>query len=266
MLRNQMQSNLYVHTPAQLLSARMPFLLNRHLQPEVACQEVSIEKLDLVLMKSCAEQLTNLQLRSTVHAPFSGFNPGSPKTRLRKTAHNMCQQSLQLAEALGANCIVFHPGIPYQATPQVRDKWLTNALNFWPEYIAQAKQLGTVMTVENIYESGSDVFEQLFDELGCEHFGHCFDIGHWNIFAQQPLDDWFQKLGKQIKHLHLHDNLGESDQHLPIGSGNIDFTTLFQQVADLSQKPSMTLEAHQLSDLETSLQQIQPYLQALRKA
>lgn len=260
---NQMQSSLFVHIPAQLLSARLPFLLNRKLQPEVACQEVSIEKLDLGLMKSCAEQLAALQLKTTVHAPFSGFNPGNPKKRLRKTAHTMCQQSLALAAALDAGCIVFHPGIPYQATPKVLDKWLVNALNFWPEYIEQAKQQGTVIAVENIYERGSMVFEQLFAALGCEHFGHCFDIGHWNIFAEQSLDDWFKKLGKQIKHIHLHDNQGETDQHLPVGSGNIDFSALFAQLTTLPKKPTMTLEAHQLPDLETSLQQIQPYLQTI---
>lgn len=261
-----MQFSLFVHTPAQLLLARLPFLLNRKLQPEVACQEVSIEKLDLGLMKNCAEQLSALQLKTTVHAPFSGFNSGSPKSRLQKTAHNMCRKSLDLAAALGAGCIVFHPGIPYQATPKVQDKWLTNALDFWPEHIAQAKQLGTVITVENIYERRSAVFEQLFAELGCGNFGHCFDVGHWNIFAEQPLEDWFEKLGKHVKHLHLHDNLGESDQHLPVGSGNIDFSALFQQVARLPKLPSMTLEAHQLPDLESSLQQIQPYLKTAKQA
>ncbi len=255
-----MNASLYVHTPAQLLVGRMPFLLNRKLQPEVACQEVSIEKLDLGQMKDCAGQLAEQQLKTTVHAPFSGFNPGSPKKRLRKTAHSMCQKSLQLAEALGAECIVFHPGIPYQATRSVQDAWLVNALEFWPEYIEQAKQLGTVITVENIYERRSEVFEQLFASLAGENFGHCFDIGHWNIFAEQGLEEWFNKLGKYVKHLHLHDNWGESDQHLPIGAGNIDFKALLQLATTLPLAPSMTLEAHKLPDLELSLQQFQTYL------
>lgn len=254
--RNQMTSSLYVHTPAQLLPTRLPFLLNRKLQPEVACQEVSIEQLDLGQMRNCAAQLAAVQLRTTVHAPFGGFNPGSSKNRPRKTAHKICQQSLQLAEALGARCIVFHPGIPYQATRKVQENWLVNALAFWPEYIEQAKQLETVITVENIYEQTTDVFQQLFAELGCENFGHCFDIGHWNIFAAQNLNDWFQQLGRHIKHLHLHDNQGESDQHLPLGKGNINFSQLFQQSLSLVPSPSMTLEAHNLADLELSLQAI----------
>jgi len=254
-----MSSSLFVHTPAQLLEARTPYLLNRKLQPEVACQEVSINKLDLGQMKDCAARLAEQQLKTTVHAPFSGFNPGSSKKRLRKTAHSMCQQSLQLAAALDAELIVFHPGIPYQATPKVIDAWLENALLFWPEYIAQAKQQGTVLTVENIYERHSDVFVVLFTELGCEQFGHCFDIGHWNIFAEESLDHWFGQLGKYVKHLHLHDNQGENDQHLPLGSGNIDFHALFAQIRKLQRPPSMTLEAHEIQDLEISLSAINDY-------
>jgi sugar phosphate isomerase/epimerase len=255
-----MKTNLFVHIPAQLLGARMPFLLDRNLQPEVACQEISIEKLDLGEMRSCAQQLKAQGLKTTVHAPFSGFNPGSGKKRLRKTAHMICQQSLQLAEALSAELIVFHPGIPYQAPQKAQHEWLQNALNFWPEYIAQAEQQNFVLTMENIYEQHSTIYEALFAALSCDSFGHCFDIGHWNIFAEQELPSWFAKLGRYVKHLHLHDNLGESDQHLPIAAGNIDFNALFDQVRQLPQQPSMTLEAHKLPDLEISLDKIQPYL------
>lgn len=249
-----MGSFLYVHVPAQLLSARMNFLLNRRLQPEVACQEVSVDQLDLAQMEGCAKQLAERGLATTVHAPFNGFNPGSSKKRLRKTANQMCRQSLELANALNASLIVFHPGIPYQASEKVQDNWLKNALEFWPPYIEQANLQGTIITIENIYERSSEIFQQLFAELGSENFGHCFDIGHWNIFSEQSLESWFERLGSYIKHLHLHDNRGESDQHLPLGAGQIDFSELFTHAGKLPTLPSMTLEAHKLSDLEHSLQ------------
>ncbi len=258
-----MRNLLYVHTPAQLLSSRLPFLLNRGLQPEVACQEVSIEKLDLEKIKSCAEQLASRQLTTTVHAPFNGFNPGSGKKRLRKSADHICQQSLRLAAALQARCVVFHPGIPYQATPQEQELWLRNSLEFWPQYIEQAAQQGTIIAIENIYEPSAEVFLPLFGALGGKSFGHCFDVGHWNIFSGQTLPDWFAQLGAHLKHLHLHDNHGQSDDHLAINAGTVDFAALFHQVGKLATPPSMTLEAHLLPTLENSLHQIQPYLAPL---
>ena len=251
---------LYVHTPAQLLSARLPYLLNRGLQPEVACQGVSIEQLDLALMTSCAEQLARAQLATTVHAPFNGFNPASGKKRLRKNAEHICQQSLQLAAALRARCVVFHPGIPYQASPRELDLWLRNSLEFWPQFIEQAEQQGTIIAIENIYEPSAEIFQPLFSALGAKSFGHCFDIGHWNIFAGQTLPEWFSLVGEHIKHLHLHDNHGQTDEHLAINAGTVDFDALFHQVENLATAPSMTLEAPLLPTLENSLVQIQAYL------
>lgn len=248
-----MKPAIFVHTPAHLLENRLAFLLNRNLQPEVACQEVSIEQLDLASLKDCAQQLADKNLATTLHAPFSGFNPGSAKKRLQKAAHSLCQQSLQLAEVISASRVVFHPGIPYQATEKVQQKWLQNALGFWPDYIEQAARIGTQICMENIYESSSEVYRQLFAELGSDHFTHCFDIGHWNIFADEPLQQWFETLGRHVTHLHLHDNLGQNDQHLPIGTGNIDFSALLEQLATLPSLPSMTLEAHTLPELEKSL-------------
>lgn len=247
-------SSLYVHTPAHLLESRLQYLLHRNLQPEVACQEVSFEQLDLSQIKDCSQQLKEQQLNTTVHAPFNGFNPGSGKNRIRKTAHRMCQQSLHLAETLNARCIVFHPGIPHQASQKTLDNWLKNALEFWPDYISQAKQIGTIITIENIYESSTAIFQHLFAELSNDNFGHCFDVGHWNIFAEDSLDYWFEMLGRYIRHLHLHDNQGQSDEHLPLGAGQINFAELLDRAADLPTEPSMTLEAHRLVDLELSLE------------
>jgi len=254
-----MPARLFVHTPAHLLGSRLNFLLNRSLQPEVACQEVSIEQLDLGEIKEAAAQLREKQLNTTLHAPFSGFNPGSSKKRLQRTAHSLVQQSLQLAEVIQARCIVFHPGIPYQAKEKVQQSWLEHALAFWPAYIEQAREIGTIIAMENIYESTSAVYQQLFASLGSDTFGHCFDVGHWNIFCDEALEDWFDRLGRHVKHLHLHDNFGESDQHLPIGAGDIDFSALFSLLEKHGLTPTMTLEAHSLGDLERSLQQLTSY-------
>ncbi len=255
-----MKTKLFVHIQAQLLPARMPFLLNRKLQPEIGCQEVDIDELDLVEMSRCATQLVDRELGNTVHAPFADFKPGSSKKQEQKKAHTMCQQSLQLASALRSRLVVFHPGIPYQATSKQQNIWLENCLTFWPEYIKQAEQRDLIITIENIYEPSADIFLDLFKELGSANFGHCFDVGHCHMFTQKPLDDWFAKLSPYIHHLHLHDNHGQCDEHLPIGAGHIDFPTFFANAKKLPKHPSMTLESHSIPELEDSLAAVQIYL------
>lgn len=249
----KMHNKLYVHIPAQLLAARLGFLLNRKLQPEVACQEAEIADLDPGQLRACAAELAEQGLTTCLHAPFNGFDPGSSKSRVRKKADQLCRQSLDLAEALGAKRIVFHPGLRYGSTAGQQAKWLRNSLNFWPEYLQQAQQIGTVVCVENIYETSPEPLLELLQGIDSEVFGHCFDIGHWNMFHSGSLVDWLNKMAPNLKHLHLHDNHGEKDQHLPIGHGSIGFSALFNWLKNSGLEPTMTLEAHKLPDLELSL-------------
>lgn len=254
-----MTNELFVHLPAHLLATRLPFLLNRHLQPEIACQEVRLEHLDLAELRDCAAQLAAAQLRTCLHAPFAGFDPGSAKSRQQKNSHQLARQSLELAELFAAERIVFHPGLAGQASGKEQTRWLQHSLDFWPEHVARAEQIGTLICIENIYESNPEPLLQLCRGLASPAVGHCFDIGHWNMFATGSLNDWFAKLGGQIRHLHLHDNRGQFDEHLPIGRGGIDFAALFALVEQLATHPSMTLEAHNLADLDTSLLGLQQF-------
>ena len=57
----------------------------------------------------------------------------------------------------------------------------------------------------------------------------------------------------KIRQLHLHDNQGQFDKHLPIGRGAIDFAALFALVDKLDAPLSMALEARNLADLDISL-------------
>ncbi len=62
------------------------------------------------------------------------------------------------------------------------------------------------------------------DEIDSEWFGHCFDAGHWQLFGRLNMAEWLDAIGPRLFHLHLHDNHGSADEHLPVGDGIIDFT------------------------------------------
>jgi len=251
---------LFVHTPAHLLVSRLPFLLNRSLQPEIACQEVQLEQLDFAQLAEAAQSLAASRLGTTLHAPFSGFNPGSRRKRIRNQSREVALQTLQLAASIGAQRIVFHPGLDPNATPQQRDFWLEQNILFWPEFISQAEAINCCLCLENIYEATPDILLQLFQELASPSFGHCFDIGHWNVFSSTTLNDWLDRMAPWLQHLHLHDNGGQQDEHLPIGQGSIDFSGLFAWLKTNRLAPTMTLEAHSLPDLEQSLSAIEQFI------
>jgi len=84
----------------------------------------------------------------------------------------------------------------------------------------------------------------------------CFDAGHFNVFSHEPLRVWLKELGKYLGHLHLHDNFGQRDEHLPVGQGTFPFDDLFQFLRKMKVSPTVTLEAHNPNNLTASLENI----------
>lgn len=247
-------SPLFIHIPAHVLPSRLPFLLNRKLQPEVACQDISLDKLDFGQLGGCADQLLAQGLSTTLHAPHSGFNPGSSRKRIRKLSHSMADKSLQLAEKLKARRIVFHPGLPFGCSGKKLDDWLERSTAFWPDFIARAEAIDCIICIENIYATTPDTFIRLLSAIDSPYMGHVFDIGHWNMFGTIKLNKWLEQTGPYLKHLHLHDNHGERDEHLAIGQGDVPFSELFSWLRTNSTPPTITLENHSLPNTEISLQ------------
>jgi sugar phosphate isomerase/epimerase len=94
----------------------------------------------------------------------------------------------------------------------------------------------------------------LLEQLSSRRVGLCLDCGHLTVFGGAPLAEWLASLGGFIGQLHLHDNLGQKDDHLALGAGRIDFTTLFTFLASNRPcPPVVTLETHQEQDLAPSL-------------
>ncbi|MBD3316890.1 MAG: TIM barrel protein [Chitinivibrionales bacterium] len=50
------------------------------------------------------------------------------------------------------------------------------------------------------------------------------DIGHANLCGRDPAS-FISELHERLVHIHMHDNDGNADQHLPVGCGTIDWTS-----------------------------------------
>ena len=53
------------------------------------------------------------------------------------------------------------------------------------------------------------------------------DIGHANLFGKKP-EEFIKKFSNKIKHVHLHDNNGDKDLHLPMGCGSIEWEKILK--------------------------------------
>lgn len=89
------------------------------------------------------------------------------------------------------------------------------------------------LVVENNPGFPHDYYLELIENLPPERCGAILDTGHANIQPEgrsRPVWELIQKLGKRLEHLHLNDNDGIADQHLPVLSpiGKIDWKKVFK--------------------------------------
>ena len=79
------------------------------------------------------------------------------------------------------------------------------------------------------------------------------------------MEDWFITLGPFIKEVHLHDNCGKSDDHLPLGDGEIDFDLFFKLINRYGADPIFTIEPHEVDLLDRSLKACRKHLNKLER-
>lgn len=244
---------LHGHIPYARLASALDTLRQWRLAPEVAFQGPELDGLDEKELLDAGQRLAASGLEVTVHAPFFDLNPGSPEPLVVEATRRRCRQTLAAARALGARLAVFHPGYEHWRYGGRSERWLEKSLAFWPPLIEEAAAQGCLLALENIFERAPDTLQALLEGLDSPWLGHCFDVGHWRLFSRVGLEEWFDALGSRTLHLHLHDNHGQSDAHLPVGEGDIDFAALLRLRRTLAPQASMTLEAHSPEALSRSL-------------
>ena len=254
------QTRMGAHIPWAQIDTYLNNALDLVLTPEIAIKGPELDSMDNALLDQVRQVLATAQVRPTVHAPFFDLNPGALDPLVRQVTYQRLQQSLSVAGKLNTHLMVIHPGVDKWRYPNLEQTWMALAKDFFPPLIEQAAGYGCRLAIENIYEETPDTLVQLVDGINSEWFGHCFDAGHWHLFGKRPMAEWLKAIGPKLFHLHLHDNHGRADEHLPVGDGTIDFSPLQFHLRNTSTLPSMTLEAHSIEHLQRSLRQVRTFL------
>jgi sugar phosphate isomerase/epimerase len=253
-------SRLGAHIPWAQVDSCLDAVLELGLVPEIAIKGPELDFLDRSLLARVEQSLAASRARPTIHAPFFDLNPGALDPLIREVTFKRLDQSLAVAGQLNAHLMVVHPGVDKWRYPNLSQAWVALAQDFFPPLIKRAKDFDCKLAIENIYEESPDTLIQLVDSINSDWFGHCFDAGHWHLFGRRPMNEWLNAIGSRLLHLHLHDNHGRADEHLPVGDGTIDFSPLLEHLKTLSSQPSVTLEAHSAEHLKRSLCQVRPFL------
>lgn len=185
----------------------------------------------------------------SLHGAFIDINPASGDPAFRQLSRTRCHESCQLARELGASHAVFHSSCFPFLRETYLDHWAVMCAEFFTEL---AQKYDLMICVENSQDVDPAPLCALMDQVTDERVRVCLDIGHAN-YSRTPLEDWFDRLGAYIGYLHLSDNMGKFDDHLPLGRGTVDWKLADSLWRQLDREMPITLEVGGIGGVEQSL-------------
>ncbi len=166
---------------------------------------------------------------------------------IRHSSVDEMLRSLEVAAELGAKKVVLHPSIVFGMGPFVLDTVKSYFFEFLAEMVAAANWLKLTVCLENMMPRNLLGVEPAdFEEIFEIHpsLQMTLDTGHANIGAPggSRLLELVERFGNRLGHIHISDNLGRRDEHLAVGQGTVDFSTLITRLVELGYDDTITLE------------------------
>ena len=181
------------------------------------------------------------------HAPFASSFPDEEQTKQRFLE---IVDGMKYASWLDSKMIVVHPCNHLDCDePGNLERAFESNLEFYKKLIPYSEEYGIKIALENINFKGrtgitstAERLAALYDELHNDAFVICFDVGHMNILGLDPADA-IRTLGKRIKCLHVHDNMGDADTHTLPYYGNIQWESVMTALAEAGYEGDFSYEA-----------------------
>lgn len=205
---------------------------------EVFCSRAHFDYGSRTEIRALAAALeANRLALSSLHAPTSRDmsatrESGIPLSvceveRVRRIeAMDEFKRAIDVAEDLPFPRMVLHMGGSREtADPRKRDA----AFSTLEHLILHARHVGVTLAVENTMNEMSEpsYLRAFVDETRLTGLRFNFDIGHANLAdgpAEERITKSFESLRDLTVSVHLHDNRGEKDEHLPPYEGSIDWS------------------------------------------
>jgi len=252
-----MNQGPFINAPFDILLEKLDLLCTMKLMPEIYFPGSILDTYSEKDYRKVADALRKNESACTFHAPFEDLRPASFDDKIREVSIKRLVDTCHLAEIFHPQTIVCHPSYMKWIYFEKEDDWLERSIESWGHICEIARQYGTSIYLENVFDDSPEMLARLVQAIGPDKTGVCLDIGHLTIFTQRPLSEWLDIIGPYIKEVHLHDNHGVYDEHLVMGQGTIDFDPLFQYIKDHKMKPIYTLEQHREEDIEPNLRAFQ---------
>lgn len=167
----------------------------------------------------------------------------SPIKRLREASLQELTEHFALFNKLGANLVNIHPHWyqPNSSKKEIVKRIIQSLL----ELVDLARQHDIKLMLENQpngFLNTPDSLMPIFNKVEGVLFH--LDIGHVQVAGggENLSKEFLLKLKGKLAHVHISDNKGNNDDHLPIGAGIVDWDTSIRQLKKIGYDKTITLE------------------------
>lgn len=167
--------------------------------------------------KDLRKIIKDKSLANTIHLSVHADCLCNP---LLEHTHNQFFNCIELAKDIGALLINIHLFI---------EEGIKRYLDSLIPFIIKTSQLGIKLSIENTPKTTPQDFNALFNamrnnrRINTSHIGMCLDIGHANLCytTNNNYLGFIDQLDKSLPiiHIHMHENYGDNDTHLPVFTG-----------------------------------------------
>ncbi|WP_406659931.1 sugar phosphate isomerase/epimerase family protein [Methanolobus sp. ZRKC3] len=210
--------------------------------PKLGVYQDSVLQKDI--LGAILDELSTLDLHTSLHAPYFADTPTYPKDVVVDTANmgdvefRLMGESIELAGELGSKAVVLHPGRINGSHDASFSRMVSNLQSL----AKMAEGHGVMLGLEN--KEGTDPgnmcceaaeLVKAVEAVNSDNLGATFDIGHANLTCAGDIEKvrrFAKELAPYVVHVHVHDNGGvwtdqyDGDEHLAPGAGTVDYTVL----------------------------------------
>lgn len=204
-----------------------------------------VESLEPPLQQAAFDLLAAVGVRVlSMHSPFSEPTALEHPDRAKRLATvDRIRRCLQFCSMHGVGRVVVHPSTRATSDPQaIRD----NLRRTFDDLVPAAEAAGVTLCLENMppYHAFGSAAEEVLSIL--RHYEHprlraVFDSGHAHMAGAAV--EIFDAMRPYIAHVHLHDNNGDRDLHLPPGYGSLPWPELMPRLLQLRLDGPLFIEA-----------------------
>ena len=109
------------------------------------------------------------------------------------------------------------------------------------EILSACEEYDVYLALENVKDIKH--IDYVYKHIESQYLKFCFDFGHVNCFAPTDYKIDLSRYAEKIICVHIHDNNGQSDQHLIPFTGTVDYNYMMNELKKIGYSGPLTSEA-----------------------